>query len=560
MEDSPPEEHIHVIVKLPLLSLEEALSLLVPTQGDNDSHTLRSHSKSSSNSSLNQQQSSSTFANQQSSSNTSVKQNNYSFSDFKFKSILGERRSGKTLLCEFCGDMIALKSADLSKTPSYVLEEMQKEVEICKDLADIQDKYISKLVCYGYYGGVLKQRIVELEAKNAELEAEKAELLKRIMEENTRRDVRVEELEQKNKELETRLVIVKQASLPVEEQTYNDNLSDNSTSNFNSVTEYHEKPLVDVETDNSFPEVICYNKQELVATVPANSAKRLNGKPLEEKDMDSFLLEAHKKIVSSKIKQRNKEKKFLRKSANQDSISDTAYILETVVVAPQLVIADTPQEEIPTVDSKVTHDIKAVNRYPENSYEDVHQMSLKISEEFKKTVSSGNDQSHVTSVKPDLEVSMEQDDEQESLDKNQIIEQGLIQELCGTFDTCSPISSDDNISSNTNSSCNGSENMILGSAQHLSYLFDTAIKSGQQEILDWYNYSLEFESRVNALTADGRIKDKMARSKIYKEMKPFLSAKITQDNLRKKTLRARKHLTLFGKNVSWDRQNQVGLI
>src|SRR6266480_6586252 len=41
--------------------------------------------------------------------------------------------------------MIALKSVDLSKAPSYVLEEMQKEVEIYKDLA--------KLVCYGYYGG-----------------------------------------------------------------------------------------------------------------------------------------------------------------------------------------------------------------------------------------------------------------------------------------------------------------------------------------------------------------------------------------------------------------------
>jgi hypothetical protein len=90
--------------------------------------------------------------------------------------------------------------------------------------------------------------------------------------------------------------------------------------------------------------------------------------------------------------------------------------------------------------------------------------------------------------------------------------------------------------------------MISGSAQHLSYLFDTAIKSGQQEILDWYNYSLEFESKVNALTADGRIKDKPARSMIYKEMKPFLSTKITQDNLCKKTLRARKHLMLFGKN------------
>ena len=48
---------------------------------------------------------------------------------------------------------IALKSVDLSKAPSYVLEEMQKEVEIYKDLADIQGKYIPKLVCYGYYGG-----------------------------------------------------------------------------------------------------------------------------------------------------------------------------------------------------------------------------------------------------------------------------------------------------------------------------------------------------------------------------------------------------------------------
>ena len=67
--------------------------------------------------------------------------------------------------------------------------------------------------------------------------------------------------------------------------------------------------------------------------------------------------------------------------------------------------------------------------------------------------------------------------------------------------------------------------MISGSAQHLSYLFDTAIKSGQQEILDWYNYSLEFESKVDALTADGRIKDKTARSMIYKEMKPFLLLK-----------------------------------
>ncbi|GBC06334.1 hypothetical protein RclHR1_06770017 [Rhizophagus clarus] len=132
--------------------------VVVPAQGDNNSRTLRSHSKSSSSSSLNNQ-TSNTSANQQSSSafgasnNPPVDQQKFSFTDFKFKGILGEGRSGKTLLCEFRGNMIALKSVDLSKAPSYVLEEMQKEVEIYKDLADIQGKYIPKLVCYGYYGG-----------------------------------------------------------------------------------------------------------------------------------------------------------------------------------------------------------------------------------------------------------------------------------------------------------------------------------------------------------------------------------------------------------------------
>ncbi|UZO14259.1 uncharacterized protein OCT59_005719 [Rhizophagus irregularis] len=70
----------------------------------------------------------------------------------------------------------------------------------------------------------------------------------------------------------------------------------------------------------------------------------------------------------------------------------------------------------------------------------------------------------------------------------------------------------------------------------------------QQEILNWHNYFFEFESKVDALIADSRIKDKTARSTIYKEMKPFLPTKITQANLRKKTHRARKHLMLFGKN------------
>ena len=94
-------------------------------------------------------------------------------------------------------------------------------------------------------------------------------------------------------------------------------------------------------------------------------------------------------------------------------------------------------------------------------------------------------------------------------------------------------------------------------AQHLSHLFKTAIRSRQQEILNWYYYSLEFENKVRDITANGKIKDKAARTMIYKEMKPFLP-NITQDNLRKKTLRARKLLMLFGKDgVGIDKIKQV---
>ncbi|CAG8666370.1 9307_t:CDS:1, partial [Diversispora eburnea] len=120
---------------------------------------------------------------------------------------------------------------------------------------------------------------------------------------------------------------------------------------------------------------------------------------------------------------------------------------------------------------------------------------------------------------------------------NQIVE-GLIQEM--TYDQAENI-----VSSEINPLySNNDEDMAPGSVQSLSDLFDKAIKSGQKQILNWYYYSLEFENKVKSLTADGQIKDKTARSKIYKEMKPFLP-NITDANLRKKTERARKILKLF---------------
>ncbi|RGB21470.1 hypothetical protein C1646_777948 [Rhizophagus diaphanus] len=86
--------------------------------------------------------------------------------------------------------------------------------------------------------------------------------------------------------------------------------------------------------------------------------------------------------------------------------------------------------------------------------------------------------------------------------------------------------------------------MIPGSTRSLSELFDKAIKSGQKQILCWFYYSLEFENKVRNLTADGKAKDKTAKSKIYKEMNLFYL--ILPMNLRKKTERARKILKLFG--------------
>src|SRR5206468_1759624 len=56
----------------------------------------------------------------------------------------------------------------------------------------------------------------------AEVKAENAKL-RQIIEENAKRDARVEELEQKNTELEARLVILEQDSLMVNGQPQNNN-------------------------------------------------------------------------------------------------------------------------------------------------------------------------------------------------------------------------------------------------------------------------------------------------------------------------------------------------
>ena len=68
---------------------------------------------------------------------------------------------------------------------------------------------------------LLRQENTRLVAKNYELEAEIVKL-RQIIEENARRDVRVEELVQKNRELEARLMILERSFLVIGEQLQND--------------------------------------------------------------------------------------------------------------------------------------------------------------------------------------------------------------------------------------------------------------------------------------------------------------------------------------------------
>ncbi|GES88172.1 hypothetical protein GLOIN_2v1708780 [Rhizophagus clarus] len=267
------------------------------------------------------------------------------------------------------------------------------------------------------------------------------------------------------------------------------------------------------------------------ASIPSNQCDKVNSSPssmsgqksLKDREMDAFLELEYKRKVSDEIKQCNKEKKLLRESVNQNSLScDTEIIIQ--------------QKNIP----KISQENPGHNNSTNNSG-DIK--PTKSHSEDVKTMTKCHNQNDVISK---VSVLDESDTTSEILElENQIVE-GLVQELTSKFSFASGNESlnegEVNISEISKPCI---QDMIPGSTQSLSELFDKAIKSGQKQILCWFYYSLEFENKVRNLTADGKTKDKTAKSKIYKEMKLFL-LNITNVNLRKKTERARKILKLFG--------------
>ncbi|RIB17009.1 hypothetical protein C2G38_1466711 [Gigaspora rosea] len=327
------------------------------------------------------------------------------------------------------------------------------------------------------------------------LEAENAKL-KQIIEENMMRDARVKELEQKNTKLEARLAILEQASL-VETQNV-DQQNNADTKSMEGVPKVSDMEIDDFIPEEPIPKVSPVNLPQPCQRYP---------KSLEEKENDSFMDSENKKMVSNEMRERNREKKI------QAQVSHNASSMS----ADCNKISDTEAEEEPCGD---------LEKWSRPKSHDT------------KTVTNLSRSDHVSS-----EVSkLEQDDEINEVDTNQVVEQGLMQELsqnqCQNTSILSDVEIDESYIQNM-------ENELPGSAQSLSHLFNKAVKKGQEEILCWYYYSFEFENRVKSLIADYKIKDKTARTKIYKEMKPFLPH-ITDSNLRKKTQRARKILKLFG--------------
>ncbi|GBB94794.1 hypothetical protein RclHR1_24120006 [Rhizophagus clarus] len=398
---------------------------------------------------------------------------------------------------------------------------------------------------------LLRQRISELETKNAKLEAEKAEIEVRNLEamaeivklkaelksrieeleksradtavENTRRDDRVEELEQKNTELEVRFALLEKGSLVVNGRQQNDketiaevlavNVSDSVIDQQNDA---NTKSMDDKEIDNFIPEepanvpdsVIAQLNQckppQIKETTKVNHQERL----LEDRKTDAFLDEVHKKKVSDEIRQRKREKKLSQSHVLSQDSSST--------------ISESFQADLSMTNTKHALPEQVVKESTPN------QSSLVLMEPQKKEEKQVN----LSEIKG------------EKISYNQKVEQDLICELLEFIRCHDSTSLLNSISSKHIPDVPVNANLTPGSVPHLAHLFNKAEKTGQKEKLRWYYYSEEYEKKVIVLSSENNISDQMARTQIYDEMELYLPGK-KREYLRKMTQKAKNIYTLF---------------
>ncbi|GBC08130.1 hypothetical protein RclHR1_07920005 [Rhizophagus clarus] len=168
----------------------------------------------------------------------------------------------------------------------------------------------------------LRNRLSVFEAEVAELKHKNVKTLRTSEEYNERRDVKIQKLEQKNAELEARLAVVEQSSVAVNGQSQNDK-------------EVIPEVLPEVLTvDGSIVQLKhCKTDCKINDAVPEVATKgnvSTNSKSSEEREMDKFLDEAHKKGIGDEIRRRNKEKHESTKNQAQDVTSNLSRDTETI--------------------------------------------------------------------------------------------------------------------------------------------------------------------------------------------------------------------------------------
>ncbi|GET57963.1 hypothetical protein GLOIN_2v1790949 [Rhizophagus irregularis DAOM 181602=DAOM 197198] len=307
----------------------------------------------------------------------------------------------------------------------------------------------------------LRQRIIELEAENAEV---KAKYIK-VMDENAEVKAENAKLRCALEEHEARFTRLEQRD---KEKTnliakMDDDIKEIKQSSANASS---------VENPNN---VVRLGKLEKMAkpsntsdsTFNSNACKPIctETKSLEDKETDDLLDEEYRRKESSP-------------AINTSCITDLSTTSTGLVTPPEQVV----EESIPKESS-------AESAIPCESF--------------------GN----------------KQDTPPQKIPYNQKVEQDLIRELLEFIKCHNSTSLPNSISSKHIPDVPVNADLTPGSVLHLAHLFDKAEKTGRKEKLRWYYYSEEYEKKIVTLRSENDISDQMARTQIYDEMELYLPGK-----------------------------------
>ncbi|RHZ67209.1 hypothetical protein Glove_302g50 [Diversispora epigaea] len=394
----------------------------------------------------------------------------------------------------------------------------------------------------------LRKKFAEVEAKKAELEAKNTELLKQIMEENTKREAdtvelkaRIKELEKnkidttalktENDELKARVAKLEQKQLQNDKEKTNliakldDDTRENNQSSVNTASckvnsddipeqidlQCDDTPVSDITDDAS-------NSDVCQETNPQCTISPICTKPksLEEQEMDDFLDRKEKEEVRDMMIKRNRGKKL------QGSFNNSTPPMPS---------------EISTMQTSSLSDNSTKELLQDN--ED--------SKTAKKCLDQSQDKTSKSHKKKGIE------------NIGQVIVNGIQDNIISPNHVVEILAS------------NHSETQTL---LDLARLFDKAtnaeyyaIKANQEETLCWINYGKEFIIQYNDLMkhSNGKIGEKKAKSIIYDKILEHLTIirekrsketgfqfpEISRKTLCKKTQRAVKTYKLFEKIVQY---------